>query len=1570
MMNERRNALESLSIEEKRQLLAQALKKKANKGPALPLIVRRQVEKPPLSFAQQRLWFLDQLGMGKSAYNVPMAVRLQGLLKVQALEQSLQEVVKRHEVLRTTFAILDDQPVQIISPVQALSLTCRDLSALNIKDQEEQIQQLVRGDRTFSFDLSRDLLLHAVLLRLSRQDHILLLIMHHIVADGWSVGVLIRELSQLYPAFVADLPSPLPPLSLQYADYAIWQRQSLQGQVLERHQLYWQKQLAGFSPTRLLTDYPRPPVQSFYGASQSILLSAGLTEKVKELSQREGVTLFMTLLAAFKVLLFRYTGQEDVVVGTPIANRTRPELEGLIGFFVNMLVLRTQLAGRPSFREVLARVREVTLEAYNHQDFPFEKLVDLLKPERDLAGPPLFQIEFSLQNTPLPAIQLADLSLQLLELPTIATKFDLSLQVMDTADGLLMQMDYNADLFAPATIERLQGHWHILLKQLTTDPEQSVVGLSLLTQEEQQLLTSWNATHKDYPQEVIHQLFEAQVQRTPDALALVFEEQQLTYRMLNARANQLARFLQKRGVGAEMRVAVCMERSLALVISLLAILKTGASYVPLDPDYPRERLAFMLANAHATVLLTQQQYESLALDVEEVICLDVQWYAVAYEACEDYEGSAAVDSLAYVIYTSGSTGRPKGVMISHRALCNRLLWMQEAYRLTEVDRVLQKTAYSFDVSVWEFFWPLIVGASLVLAQPGGQRDSGYLVKTIIEQSITTISFVPSLLQVFLQEENLDNCSSLRHVICSGEALPLALLKPFFAHLNAALHNLYGPTEAAIDVTFWECERDGNLSVVPIGRPIANMALYVLDAFMQRVPVGVPGELYIGGVGLARGYLSNPELTAGSFVPHPFADEPGARLYKTGDQGRYRADGALEFMGRLDHQVKIRGYRIELGEVEVALCDHPAVREAIVVAREDSSHHKRLVAYFIPALSVAQRPLAINELRQYLLEKLPEYMVPAFFVPLEMWPVTSNGKLDRRALPAPEWVRASDEFVAPRTTIENMLADIWRDVLGIAQIGVHDNFFDLGGDSILTIQIVSRARKVGLHLMPRHIFEHQTIEQLSLVVSLDCAVQEEQGLVTGPVPLTPIQHYFFSLQLPNPHYWNQSMFMECTQRVEIALLAQALKAIMSHHDALRMRFEQSGGEWVQINKAGEDEIPLSVMDLSCLSEAMQDRAIEQLALEFQQSLHLARGPLCRVVMFELGTSRHQLLLIIIHHLIIDGVSWRILAEDLQTAYLQLKMGKAPNFFAKTTSFKRWAELLIEYSRSDDLLQKLTYWLNMVHVDHVALPLDYPMRLHMNTEASACVFSLSLTMEETQALLREVMKTYRVQMPEILLAVLLQVWMEWSSASSLLLDVEGHGRDENIGNVDLSRTVGWFTSLFPVYLKGEQHAPIKDTLIAVKEQLRRMPSQAIGYGILRYLHGKTSVREQLAVAPKASLLFNYLGQFDHGRSTEGFFRESLRLPKLSRDPRGMRAYPLEILAQVRAGQLHIQWVYSAHLHRQETIKQLAQRCQYLLQSLIVQSATAEAIVYTPSDFPQAELSQEQLGRVLAEIEGEPE
>ncbi|HEU5229109.1 MAG TPA: amino acid adenylation domain-containing protein, partial [Ktedonobacteraceae bacterium] len=1223
----------------------------------------------PLSLAQQGLWVLHQLEPQSPFYNIPVALSIHGPLQQDALERSLSEIVRRHEVLRTTIDEVDGQPVQCIHPPFQMSLALTNLEALSADCQQEKVQQLAQAEVMRPFDLSQGPLIRGKLVRLAPgesleipkvndasassfaqtfgTEHVLILTMHHIAFDGWSKDIFLRELGMLYEAFSQDRPSPLPTLALQYADYTLWQREWSQDHALTEQLAYWRKQLTGATTMLSLpTDRPRPAIQTFRGAAERFTIDASLSTALKELSRREGATLFMTLLAAFNVLLARYSGQHDILVGSPVANRRQMELEELIGFFVNTLVLRTDLTGNPSFHTLLQRVRETTLAAYDHQDLPFERLVQELKVERSPNSNPLFQTAFVLQNILASVQPLADLELSSLEVDSETAKFDIMLELTEIDGGMRGKIEYSTDLFDATTIKRMVGHLQTLLQAIVVNPEQSIMSYPLLPQAEQQVvLHDWNDTQTPYPQHrCIHELFEEQVYLRPDAIAVVFEEQALSYRALDQCANRLARRLRDLGVGPEVPVGLCLERSLELIVSLLAILKAGGIYVPLDPAYPQERLAFMLADARITLLLTQQKLlerlptQGISIhDIEELV------EKVGEENCAftSLDGLSTAN-LAYVIYTSGSTGTPKGVSVTHANVV-RLVKETDYVRFSPREVFLQFAPVPFDASTFEIWGPLLNGGRLVVF-PAHTSSLNELQRVIRKEQITTLWLTSGLFHQMV-EYHLESLRTVEQVLAGGDILSVPHVKKVLAERgNCVLINGYGPTE---NTTFTCChpmtEEEQVGSSVSIGRPIANTQVYLLDAHLQPVPIGIPGELYIGGDGLARGYLYRPGLTAEKFVPSPFSN--GGRLYKTGDLARYRADGTIEFMGRIDYQVKISGFRIELGEIETMLSQHAAVRETVVIVREDQPGTKLLVAYV-----VAEQTGAVtgDQLSTWLRGHLPPYMVPANFVFLEQLPLSPNGKVDRRALPAPEQERSGQatSYIAPRTAIEEILAGIWMQILHLERVSVFDNFFALGGYSLLAIKVLAHLYKaLEVDLPLRTIFEHPTLAAFAEQVEMALWYQDKSSLPALNVRTRPAllplsfaqQRLWFLYQLdPESPFYNVPTALRLHGWLHVEALEQSLSEIVLRHEALRTTIDEMDGEPVQ--RIHEPfQVPFSIIDLQHLSMEQREAQAQQIArTEALQPFDLSQGPLIRGTLIQLAPTEYVLVLTV-HHIVFDGWS---------------------------------------------------------------------------------------------------------------------------------------------------------------------------------------------------------------------------------------------------------------------------------------------------------------------------------------------
>ncbi|WP_368491801.1 amino acid adenylation domain-containing protein [Pseudomonas sp. Hg5Tf] len=1536
--------IKGLSADKRQQMFAKLAQMGIDVA-KLPIVPGRAEEQAPLSYAQQRQWFLWQLEPHSSAYHIPAALILRGAVNVADLEKSFATLAERHACLRTRFVESDGQVSQVVDAPAPIAIEHTSLLAQG-PERDALLRACVAELSAQPFDLQHGPLLRVRLVRLAEDEHLLVLVLHHIVTDGWSMSLMVEELMACYAAYSQGQAPKLAALAIQYADFAGWQRQWMASGEGERQLAYWKRQLGATEEVlELPCDHPRPATMSDRGARLGIAVPSALVGALRQLAQEQGVSLFVLLLASFQVLLHRYSGQADIRVGVPVANRNRLETERLIGLFVNTQVLAAQLRGDEGFTALLQRIGQQVQDAQAHQDLPFEHLVEALGVARSLSHNPLFQVMHNHQDGVRQAGSLAlpGLTVEALEWDAGTAQLDLTLETQDSGHGLSAALIYASDLFEHRSIERMARHWLNLLQGIVADPQATIAGLPLLDGEEQrQIVAQWNATAATYPLDTpVHRLIEQQVRATPDAPALCMGEQQLSYRELDQRANQLAHQLIALGVGPEVLVGIAVERSLEMVIGLLAILKAGGAYVPLDPEYPEERLAYMIEDSCIALLLTQSHLRLPCPAELPVLALD----RLALEDFPVHAPALTLDpeQLAYVIYTSGSTGKPKGAGNRHKALTNRLCWMQQAYGLGAGDTVLQKTPFSFDVSVWEFFWPLMTGARLAMAGPGDHRDPRRLVELIHAHQVTTLHFVPSMLQMFLLDEQVTGCTGLRRIICSGEALPVDAQTQVLAKLpTAGLYNLYGPTEAAIDVTHWTCREEGRDSV-PIGLPIANLQTYVLDAELQAVPVGVVGELYLGGTGLARGYHRRPALTAERFVTSPFGQ--GERLYRTGDLASQRADGVIDYRGRIDHQVKIRGLRIELGEIEARLMEQGAVREAVVLAIEGA-----LVAYVVPGEWAPDAQEVLREaIREPLRQTLPDYMVPAQLLFIEQMPLSPNGKLERKALPKPDANRVQKAYVAPRTALEQQIAAIWQDVLKVAQIGLADNFFELGGDSIISIQVVSRARQAGIRFTPKDLFQHQTVQRLAAVAEVGDAVQAiDQGPVHGEALLLPFQHWFFDTLTDNHQHWNQSLLLTPREPLSAEALASALATVVDHHDALRLRFQAGIEGWKARFAEADDSLLLWQQTVA------DDAQLQDVADRVQRSLNLEQGPLLRALLATLADGSQRLLLVI-HHLAVDGVSWRILLEDLQSAYQQQLAGQAPRLPAKTHSVKAWAEQVQADARSPALEGQLPFW--QAQQVPGELPCERPATRLLNRDARHVQTRLDAQL--TRRLLQDAPATYRTRVNDLLLTALARVIAHWSGHASVAVLMEGHGREPLSQALDLTRSVGWFTSFYPLKLTPAQG--LAESIKQIKEQLRAVPDQGMAYGALRYL-GSDASRQALAELAPARITFNYLGQLDAGfDQANGLFVPSAQPRGQEQDDDAPLPNWITLNGQVYGGELLVDWQFSAQMFDVATLQQLADAYAQALAELIEHCCTLGQGALTPSDVPLAGLDQQGLDQL---------
>ncbi|MDO7899400.1 non-ribosomal peptide synthase/polyketide synthase [Pseudomonas citrulli] len=1529
-----------------------------------PLLALPRAPLMPLSYAQERQWFLWQLAPDSTAYHIPAALRLRGALDVPALRRSFDALVARHESLRTRFVEQDGQVWQAIDPAASLDIIVQALPAdLDDTALAMRVAEETRG----LFDLHQGPLMRIKLMRLAADDHVLVLTQHHIVSDGWSMQVMVDELMDTYAAFSTGQAHAWAALPVQYADYAAWQRQWMDAGERDRQLSYWTQRLGDLPPLlELPTDRPRPAEQSHRGARLEIPLEASLVADLKRLAQRENVTLFVLLLAAFQTLLHRYSGQADIRVGVPVANRNRVETEGLIGFFVNTQVLKADIDSQQSLRSLLQQVRDSVLGAQAHQDLPFEQLVDALQPERSLSHGPLFQVMHNHQaRAPRGAVaQLPGIDVQALTWASDTAKFDLTLDTYESTDQLWAELTYATDLFDAATVERMGRHWTHLLQALVADCGQRISQVPLLDAAEQQAtLRRWNPRLADYPsQACLHQRIEAQALRAPDAIALSHLDRHVSYQQLNARANRLAHRLIEAGVGPDVRVGLGMERGVELLVGLLAILKAGGAYVPLDPSYPEERLAYMIADSGIGLLVTQRPVLARLPVPDSVRCLLVDDEPGGYSEANPGVAMSA-DNLAYVIYTSGSTGQPKGTLLAHHNVLRLFEATAQWFDFGAHDVWTLFHSFAFDFSVWEIFGALLHGGRLVVVPYDTSRSPEDFHALLCREKVTVLNQTPSafkpLMQVACAAAPDGPALALRQVIFGGEALDVKHLRPWFERFGdrtPRLINMYGITETTVHVTYRPLDEADLQSEVssPIGEPIGDLSWYLLDGDLNPVAAGCIGELYIGRAGLARGYLNRADLTGLRFVPDPFG-EAGGRLYRTGDLARCRADGVIEYVGRIDHQVKIRGFRIELGEIEARLLALASVRAAAVLAIPGLSG-PQLVAYLVPVdvdllgdptLQGQWRDAVRSELRA----TLPEHMLPAHLLLLEQLPLTANGKLNRNALPAPDSGALTQAYQAPQSELEQRLASIWQDVLKRPQVGLDDNFFELGGDSIISIQVVSRARQAGIRLSPKDLFQHQTVQSLARVATLeDDQARVDQRPVEGPALMLPIQRQFFEDAIPTRHHWNQSVLLTPRIALDAGTLEQVLRALVNHHDALRLGFTQQPSGWVAAYRPVEQQ----AADWLWQADLADSAELEALGNRAQRSLDLQDGPLLRAVLANLADGSQRLLLVI-HHLVVDGVSWRILLEDLQNAYQQLHQGHALNLPAKTSAFKDWSERLQDYAASPALQQERAYWLDALEACGTDLPCERADAGQQNRLQATVMTRLDANL--TRQLLQEAPSAYRTQVNDLLLTALARVIGRWTGQPSVLIQLEGHGREALFDDVDLTRTVGWFTSLFPVRLTPLQGPG--ESIKRIKEQLRAIPNKGIGFGVLRHF-GDAATQRAFADLPTPRITFNYLGQFDG--SFEGddaaLFTPAGENAGLDQSAEAPMGNWLTLNGQVYGGELSVAWNFSRERFHPATLERLADEYAQELALLIGHCVEPDSVGLTPSDFPLAGLTQAQL------------
>ncbi len=1601
---ERSERIAALTPEQRELLALLRRRKAAEKRPrrpptAPPIPPRGPGESSPLSFDQERLWFLYYLDPGATAYNIDTSTRMEGRLDVAALVRSLNGVVARHEAWRTTFQARDGRPVQVIAPEVPLDVPVVDLRRVPAGRRDAVARAHQRSEARRPFDLAAGPLVRALLLRLADDAWICMLTVHHIVTDWVTFQLFWRELALLYTGETGLLPA----LPRQYADFAVWQRAWLSGEVLETYLDFWLRELADAPQVLDLPfDRPRPPIQTTRGAEAAVEILGSLADGLKALARQAGATPFMAVLAVFDALLCRLTGQGKVLVGSPNANRNRVELEPLFGFFLTQLVFVADGSGNPTFRELLGRVRRQALGAYAHQDLPFGKLLEAMRPERDNSRPPLVQANFLLLDSEYTPLELPELQVTPIWVDDGNSRFDLTLGLWDSPSRIFGFFEYNLDLFDPTTVARMAEAFSALVERAVADPEVRLADLPMLSAAARhQVLGEWNDTGTGEREPSVPDLFVARVRERPAALALVCGEE-ISFAALDRAAERAARRLQAAGIGRGDVVGLALDRSPALGIGVLALWKAGAVLLPLDPAAPRERLAFLLADTGAKALLTRESLRG-RLPETDLPVLDLEdGETAATSATSDISERplprVGPDDLAYLLYTSGTTGQPKGVAVEHGNLAAILAACRREFRFRPSDRFLAVAPFSFDIFFFELLSPLLAGGCCELFAATSPLDMEALLAGL--ERATLFHAVPALLRQVLsavpavRRENSAAFAALRTVFVGGDAVPADLLASLAENFpQAEARVLYGPTEATILAT---TERIAAGSASPaarmgtaLGRPLPGVRLRVVDPSGGLAGLGVAGELWIGGAGVSRGYIGREsglaELTADRLV---IVD--GERWYRTGDRVRFggiAGMGSMEFLGRVDGQVKIRGFRVEPGEVEAALAADPEVAESVVVARTLSGNSlgdKQLVAYVVPRQGQGPEPgrreLWTGRLAERLRERLPGHLVPSLFVLLDALPLTPHGKVDRKTLPAIDAIAGdAGSAAAPRNEREAALAAVWQGVLGLGRVGIHDNFFQIGGDSILSIQVVARARKAGLVLTPKQLFEHQTIAGLAAIATLTATAEgiaaADAGPVTGEAPLTPIQRAFFAETRPEPWRFNQALLFVSRAALDPRLLGAALDVLVDHHDALRLRFTREEEIWKQMHAPTGCGAPLVTADLSSLPAVRVSPAIESAVAELQGGFDLARGPLFLAALFRCAAGdddrRRPRLLLAAHHLVVDGVSWRILLEDLETAYGQLTGGERPGLSVRTTSFKSWAERLAAHARSPAVQAELGFWRSQDGGS--PLPIDFPGGGggFAGSAGSAATVSIELPERQTRELLRQAPAAYRTRVDELLLAALAWVLARATGSARVLVDVEGHGREETLAaGTDLSRTVGWFTSVFPLALDlpgtpGPGPA-IQAAIKAVKEQLRTVPEKGIGYGLLRWSADPTELSE-LAGRPTPEVSFNYLGQVDAQLAAAALLAPAAEAIRGTESPGAPRSHLLDVSGLVLGERLRLDLTYSTELHRAATIEGLAADLRDEIAALVDHCMAPEAGGYTPADFPLARLGQAELDALLGSERG---
>jgi amino acid adenylation domain-containing protein/non-ribosomal peptide synthase protein (TIGR01720 family) len=1559
----------------------------------------------PLSPMQSGMLFHTLREPDGGLYIEQVIYRLQGRIDADALREAWQRVVTRHSALRSLFVWENrKKPLQVVRKQVSLPWTALDLRDLAPEAQEQRVAAFLRADRQKGFALNRPPLMRFALIRQTEDIHAFIWSHHHILMDGWCLPILFKEVLACYRAAVRGETVDLAPAQ-PFQAYIAW----LQRQDPAEAKAFWKTRLAGFTTPTILAErrcQERPPCGEGLAPhrEERIALGQGLTRELRELARGLHLTLNTFLQAGWAILLSRYSRERDVAFGAVVSGRPQdlPGVESMVGLFINTVPVRVRFSADQTLLTCLQALHagQADLTAYSYTPLSEIQAVSGLKPDT-----PLFESILAFENYPVdPGLKENDMGIRVLG-SRIWEKTNYPLNLMISPGKVLsIKALYDEDRFRPETIRRMLGHYRMLLAGLGQNITRPVSALNMLEPgEKARLLVAFNATDREARGDTrVHHRVQQLAAEQPDQLAVVCRDQHLTYAQLNTRANILARAVRKAAAGPYPRVGLVMQRDPEMIVAMLAVLKAGGAYVPLDPSYPFERIRYILADAKASLVLTGPD---AALDPASM-ALPVLSIPKACDNGQKTKGEAMPGAVrlggdlpdkdfpAYVIYTSGSTGRPKGVMISHGALENLIAWHQRTFSPKPGDRAGQAAGPAFDASVWEIWSGLSAGATLHLLPPELAGSAEALQHWLLSEKLDTC-FLPTPLAQEMLALAWPRDMSLAILHTGGDSLQR--VPP--PELPFTLVNHYGPTECTVIAVSGAVSGQGEDPRPHVGRPIDNMRAFILDPDLAPVPLGVPGELCLAGRGLAMGYLDRPDLTAQHFIPNPFAREKGERLYKTGDLARYRDDGTMEIIQRLDDQVKIRGFRVETGEIENVLLTHPQIREVKVLARQHPSGARRLAAYLVSSAELTREAL-----HRYLAARLPDYMIPPDMMFLPGLPRSANGKIDRQALPDPDSAatRVKTGYTAPRSEVETILSQIWAEVLNLAQVGVHDDFFSLGGDSILSIQIMSRASRQGLRFTLQQLFQYPTIAALAPLVRSSASPKNKPAPLSGPVALTPVQHWFFEQEMPEPHHFNQAMLFKTTSDATPEILEQIVGHLMADHPSLRLRFTREGNRWHQSYGPVENPLPFSVEDLSMRPPAEQTRALASLAADYQTRLDLTRGPLCRFVFFRFAPGPapardlHALprrasenrLLIIIHHLAVDGVSWRILLEDLQTAFSQIKAGRPVTLPGEKDSFQTWAAHLRAYAQSEKISAEAAYWLKEGRSGPGPLPVDFPRAAGQNISGSCDQVRVVLDRDDTHALVHRLPEVYRARMDEVLLTALAQTICRWTGQDGLRVTLEGHGRESFIiappvplssnpdpgsalnADPDISHTTGWFTSLYPVVLFLENKADPGRALISIKEQLRQIPNKGAGFGVLKYLCRKVAITSALAGAPRVTpwpeVTFNYLGQMSAMFSSPPMAGPAAESPGPDSSARAPRDHLLNIGALIVDESLRINWIYSRALHRRETIEGLAADFRQHLKNLIAHCRSPQVVGLSASDVPGARLDQGALETFMAELE----